>query len=322
MSNSIPERQNEPEFIDLLFASQRAYKLAKTASNVQCFLAISAIGASQVAYHWFPGDPDRKALAAVYSFLVLFFNTLLLEKCRNNYQRMAANIQEIFDTTLFELPWNDYRVGPSTAKEEIAGLVRAAKNPGMTRGLLRRMGLRNKTELKDWYPTQVGQLPLQYARFICQRASLFWDSKLRRNLAMGVKLSGFVIAALICLGCVYFELNMNTIVISVLAPTLPLAAKIYRDVCKHESSADFSDRAKSLLESVWGKIIKDSSSLTEFDMTDASRRVQDELYDRRRTSPLVPEWFYHFFRKGFEDNMKQGAEEMVARAKASLSSSS
>ena len=36
---------------------------------------------------------------------------------------------------------------------------------------------------RDWYPPEVGRLPLPLARLICQRAAVWWDMSQRRKYA-------------------------------------------------------------------------------------------------------------------------------------------
>jgi hypothetical protein len=49
-----------------------------------------------------------------------------------------------------------------------------------------------------------------------------------------------------------------------------------------------------------------------------SRRLQDELFDRRKFSPTVPEMLYGLLRESHEQEMKYGSKKMVEQVSAKL----
>ncbi|MFM7165300.1 MAG: S-4TM family putative pore-forming effector, partial [Planctomycetaceae bacterium] len=49
-----------------------------------------------------------------------------------------------------------------------------------------------------------------------------------------------------------------------------------------------------------------------------SRRLQDELFDRRKASPTVPQWLYLWLKPKFESEMRFGSEQMIKEAKTKL----
>ncbi len=52
--------------------------------------------------------------------------------------------------------------------------------------------------------------------------------------------------------------------------------------------------------------------------TDASRELQDAIYNHRRTGPLIPTWLYKRNRKEMEKQMKAVAKKMVKDALKSI----
>jgi hypothetical protein len=301
MPNSIPQRQNEPQFIDRIAASSRAYETVKLLSKLQTGLAISAaILGPAVSFIY----PEAKGWAALYAIAVLLFDVVFLEPAVKRYQELGAKIQELFDTELLELPWNSHRAQSPPDPESIRSLADAFKKRESTNRLL------------NWYPSDVGVIPLEYARFICQRANMRWDAALRRYFAtffvVLLMLLVFIVAGI----ALAMKWNASDIVVSLVLPILPSALKLVREGRKHSESASISERTKSMLESIWNAAIK--GDVPSEQLREESRRLQDELYDRRKSSPTVPQWLYMRLRDDYERDMRFASGEMVKKVQTTL----
>ncbi len=301
MLNDIPERQNLPESIDRIAASSRAYGIVKTISSSQSFLALSsAIIGPTVAFAY----PDAKGWAALYAGMILLIDVIFLEPAVKRYQELGAKIQEMFDTELFGIPWNTHRCHAKPDPEVMINLAATFKK-------------KEKTDrLMNWYPVAAGEVPIDYGRLVCQRANMRWDAALRRYycaffivmIVLMVVVSGAV--------ALYMKWEASQIAISLILPILPAALKLLRECQKHHDSAAVSERTKSMLESIWHRALKET--LTPDDFREESRRLQDELYDRRKSSPTVPQRLYLWLRTDYERDMRLGSDEMVKDAKAKL----
>ena len=249
--------------------------------------------------------PAFKIWGAVYAIVAVIVDLMFLEPMAKRYQQLGAKIQELFDTKLLQIPWNLIRVGAEPDADDIVGLAKRITSQ-------KKLG-----ELQDWYAKDVGQAPIEYARLICQRTNMRRDAKLRRYYS-----TAFVILlAAVCLSGVIFGLimqwDLEGFIVSVFLPFLPLGIKIWRESRKHADSAAASNRAKELLESNWRRALSDKVLAGE--LLDVSRRLQDELYDRRRLSPRVPEWWYQLFREDQELEMVGGAKKLVGDVLKALS---
>lgn len=300
MLNEIPIRQNLPEFIDKIAASSRAYGNVKKLSAWQSWLAISsAVVGPIIAYKY----PDAKGWAALYAGALLLIDLILLEPAVKRYQELGAKIQEVFDTSLFGLPWNTHRC---QAKPDPEVLIRLAT----------KFKANEKTDrLEGWYPSAAGEVPIDYGRLVCQRANMQWDAALRRYY------SAFfvVLLLLMAVACSSLALYMKwdaTQIALMFIPFLPAAVKLIRECQKHIESANASERTKSMLESIWSSAIQSNVSADR--LLEDSRRLQDEIYDRRKNSPTVPQWLYLWLKPTYENAMRLGSGEMVADAKAKL----
>lgn len=301
MPNDIPQKQNLPEFIDRICASSRAYGIAKTVSAWQTFLVASAAIAGPVVAYAFP---DARHWAGAYAVVILILDLVLLEPAVKRYQELGAKIQESFDTELFELPWNKHRCHAKPELEQVRSLADAFKRK------------ENTDRLIDWYPTVIKSLPLEYGRLICQRANMVWDASLRRYYS--AFFLGSIVAMFVCSFVVALYLNweFSHIVMSLIVPIVPATLKLFREYRKHIESAAISDRTKTMLESTWMRAVDGLVPVDE--LRDESRRLQDELYDRRRTSPAVPQWIYRLRLFEFEKNMRFASSQMVEDAKKKL----
>ena len=164
---SISQRQNDPDMLDLLraaFASHTRGQRLETA-RVMVSLVLAAMGfvAAFVDAAATPVAIAGAAWAIIY--------TAGIFPWERAEARRGAVIQEMFDTELFGLPWNQTAAGPKFPPHEISKLARKF-TPGRGRG----------DRLRNWYVDTNG-VPQPYDIFICQEQNLGWDARLRRRWA-------------------------------------------------------------------------------------------------------------------------------------------
>ena len=301
MPNSIPDRQNRPGFIDLLAASSRSYEIVKCTSTWQSALAIiMAILGPAVAFAY----PDAKGWVALFAGAVLLADLLYFEPRVKQHQELGAKVQEVFDTDLFDLPWNSHRVHSRPDPEEINSLAESFKK-------------RNSTDrLLDWYPPAVGSIPLEYGRLVCQRANMRWDMALRRSFGGLFVTLTTLLVLVVCGVALAMQWDATQIAVSLVLPVLPAAIKLLRESRKHFESAAISERTKQQLEAIWQVALQGGMSSTQ--LLEDSRRLQDELYDRRKGSPPVPQWLYLWLKPDYERDMQVATAAMIKQFQTSI----
>jgi hypothetical protein len=198
------------------------------------------------------------------------------------------------------IPWNSHRAGALPTPEELHELATKFKSK------CKPQQLKGK---EDWYPVEAGNVPLEYGRLICQRANMRWDASLRRYYSFYFILILVVLAVGGLIFGVWKRWDVGQFVLSVIVPLLPAGLKIWREAKKHDESAAASDRARTVLEGVWKKAIEQNVPADQ--LLEEARRLQDELFDRRKLSPTVPEWLYASKREDYEQQMKFGSQKMV-----------
>lgn len=301
MPNDIPQRQNEPEFINRIAASSRAYEIVKSTGKWQNVAAVIAALAGFGAKAFYP---EASGAAALFAGGVLLADFVHSEPRQKRFRNLGARIQEVFDTQLLRISWNNHRCQSPPAPEEINRLASEFKNNEPT------------DRLVDWYSPNVGSLPLEYARFVCQRANMHWDMSLRRVYSAIFRGITAAIVVSICVVALATKWDAAQIAISLIMPVLPGTIKLLREAKKHGESADVSERAKRMLESAWTKALSDKADAASMELE--ARRLQDELFERRQGSPTVPQWLYMRLKARYEDDMHFGAGEMVKEAQAKL----
>lgn len=300
--SKIPETQLEPTQLNCLAAQRQLYSNAKVIHAVQ--MALGTLGppilAVLVAF-----CSLQPVLAASCAIIVTCLNVLWLNRWQKNLKQKASNIQELFDCDVLELPRRKLTGGSSTEMTELVGEYSSKYSRKYP----------NYCELKNWYPTETGKLPLYLARVICQRANCRWDSDLRRCYANGIiAVLGFLTVATFCFGLVG-DLTLRKFILAVAAPLMPaflLGIQQYREQIE---CATRLDSLRIHAEGLWDKAVENAGPV---ELTAESRELQDAIHDYRRTCPFISDWLYRLFQNKQEELMNIGADEMVKKALESL----
>jgi hypothetical protein len=299
MANEIPVRQNE--LVDLVRASREVYDRAKRFGGLRLILTLlSAVGGPTVAAIWssfFPAQaPDAKAWAGLFAVAIIVINVLFFEPWIKKLQDTGARIQELFDVRVYEIPWNDVKVGERIDAGTIN--IYAKKH---------RKRLPDDAKFLNWYPVVAGQVPMVFARLICQGSSMRWDASLRRTFCQIYA----VVLAIIFLGSLVYAMftryDMQAIVLSVIMPVLPGCLQIWRENKRNAEAGADMERATQHLETQWRDLLLGRT--TEVEALHQARLLQDELFDRRRHAPAIPEQLYQFTRDDYEERMQRVARE-------------
>jgi hypothetical protein len=292
MANDIPQHQNEEQALRLLAAQRSLYGWAKTAQAVQVFLVVMVPGALLVVEH-FVGS--FKIWAAFAGLIISVVDVSILETIKASLRRQAASIQELFDCKVLELEWPAQKA-KRPDPEDVHGAASSYRGD----------------DLKNWYPQDVGQLPLHIGRIICQRSNCWWDSKLRRHYRMVVLgLSAILFVGEFVLALLK-NLSVGDLVVS-LAPILPILLWCIREAKQQSGASSRVDRLKSFGDELWDGIIQ--RRITAEVAATRSRIFQDEIYEHRREGPMVFDWFYLLSREKFESQMTHSAADMIREAR-------
>ncbi|HEY0010766.1 MAG TPA: S-4TM family putative pore-forming effector [Candidatus Paceibacterota bacterium] len=288
--NDIPEKQNQPNQLALLSAQRRLYSASKKLFFWRTIIAlcVATVGSYLVSNITYFGS--YLALAIV-SYIVI--DIYVLKRKESEHRETAAAVQELFDTRLYELPWNDF-VAKKKPDDELIALW------------ARPLELDNQA-LKDWYPREVGKADLDFARFVCQRTNLWWDSTLRQNYVRFLIFILIATGVVLALLSIYFELSVAAALVQLL-PLLPLANLLQEQVRDHWETYSQNISLKGQIDEQIEKMVRREVLETP---SVVSRIFQDEIFRHRRKSSLILDYFYWKFRPKQEEQMQFSAESKV-----------
>jgi hypothetical protein len=292
MANAIPQRQNEMQSIQLLAAERRLYGWTKYLTAAQVSLVVLLPAALIVAESF---NPALKLAAAAVGLTVAVLDVAVFDRLKGWMQERAAAVQELFDCRVLDLPWPRLKSAPPDW-EDVDGLATG----------------QDVSTLRDWYPVSVGSLPMHAARVTCQRSNCRWDSKLRSYFRAGLIGFALLLLGAAILAALIRNLTFSDFVLALMAPVLPIALWAFREADRHAEAAARADRLKAFGDELWEEVLQ--QSITLHVARSEARRFQDEVYEHRRQSPVVFDWFYRLLRSRFEMQMQHSAEEMIAQA--------
>lgn len=292
--NQIPTLQNAEPQIRALRARRQIYAEGKRLLALQLVLTVGVplIGALSTL-KW----PDIRGAIAFASLVIAILDVTVFDRLQKAMLKTAAKLQEHFDCTVLELPWDRFNVGAKVDPETI--------HDASTRYL----GGKGDPTLIDWYPPIVGNAPLHLARIICQRTNLWYDAKVRRWYG------GWVIGTMIVIVLLLFVIGivrgqtLDLFVLTALAPAAPVIIWGVREYLRQRDATEGLDRVRSEAEALWTRA--KVGECLEPECTAQSRQFQNLIYERRSVSPLIFSWIYKVKRPRLEDQMNKGAEEFV-----------
>ena len=322
MSNSIPEKQKQEDFLHLNFAYHRAYekvarlKLLRRLVEVGVAIVVPAIAT------WFPATKDFLGLVTT---LLVFAAVRVYFKPRISSTRgLGAKIQDAFDRGLFELPWAEIVAGDRPPVGEIDRLAQQYINRSPadnqqqgTAGRIERLeGKKKRLEgKKKWYPVSVGRLPLPAARLVCQRANCMWDNTLRLRFEI---FNQCAIAVLLVVGLGYAYLanwSVRDLSVAILIPLLPAISGLIDEMILQREAASFSDRLRRSIEKAWKEYLESGDDQV---VSIRSEYIQDHLFDRRSEIDRVPAWFYSHTQQELNAEMETEAKAMINEFESSV----
>lgn len=292
---SIVQRQETPESIELLAAQRNVYSRAKNIIGLQMMLSIPVALCAAVTTIV---KPELKGYVALWGILVVVFDLFVFTPWVKKLRDNAARIQELFDSKVLGLDWNEISVGKKPEPELIH---EEARKHGMEDGKI--------AGLRSWYPVVIDKVPEACGIIICQRSNVWWDARMRRKYALSIR----VILVSIALGLIGFGLyekkNMFEFLAYIVAPLASTYVFGYRQMMEHGDAADRLDKLKELSEKIWSDAVAGKNAA---ELKWKCRTLQDQIFDHRKKNPPIFDFLFLWFRDGNEVLMNKGAETLVS----------
>lgn len=292
---NIVQKQELPENIELLAAQRNLYSRAKNIIGLQMMLSVPVAICAAITTIV---KPELKGYMALWGILVVVFDLFVFTPWVKKLRDSAARIQELFDTKVLGLDWNEISVGKKP-------------EPELVHEEARKHGLKeeNIAGLRQWYPIIIDKVPEVFGIIISQRSNVWWDCKMRRRYALFLR----VFLVCIALGLVgyglYEKKDMFEFLAYIVAPLASTYVFGYRQMMEHGDAADRLDKLRELVEKIWtdAKSGKDAESLKQ-----KCRTLQDQIFDHRKRNPPIFDFLFKWFRDGNEELMNKGAKALVA----------
>lgn len=271
----IKERQNTQENIICLRGQRQAYKQAKNFYMFRMFLSIAWPITAVFLYFIFENEFSNVVI--VVSSLILIL-TFILEYYEKAYSKMGANIQESFDTNVFNLKWNSHLVGEKVSKEDIVLLAEKEKT--------------KESKLKDWYTGIDTEDEVEYT-LKAQRMNTAWSIKQKEKFSRFLLFSGILIfISLVIIGC-YHGFKLYDFLIMLFFPTVSLFIYLFKGWFDFLQQVNELKRITSSIDALLNKQAK----VTKQEL----RSIQDSIYIHGRVpNNIIPDVLYNRMRSKLE----------------------
>lgn len=313
MVNGIIKRQNGNENIQKLASQRQIYSKAKKILGVQIITQVIIViilsflrlifNDSFLNAHSITKE-NFNLFIIICSLSLVLIDVLFINPQIKKLKYLAASIQEDFDCTVLELPWNDVKVD----KPDIEIISKYA----------REYNKNNKTqELINWYtPKEIETLPITVARIICQRTNCIWDNYLRKKYNKHIIFCTILIFAILIFIGLINELTLSTFITNVLFPFFPVLVFSIRQVQDNNNSIKLLENLKNKANEYWERVLSNTNEYAS--LNDLSRKLQNEIFDSRKNSPLLFDWYYRKYKSSQQIDTDYSGEQMVISYKSEL----
>lgn len=240
--------------------------------------------------------PHLKVHFVLTGLLIALFDLVVIDRVLSLCIADAAKLGEEFDCRVLRIPWASIFVGSRYSPEDL-------------RRYSRRFSQRYLSRVRDWYPKEAFSLSPVRATLLCQRTNLWYDSELRRNYARLVKWAGLGVFLACLIASWAQNQTLQASILYAVAPLFPFLSwstrTYWRQSDVSQAQAKNLASADTLLRRVARGGIKDELVWGEI------RELQNSIYARRNSSPLMLPLFYRFLRPEMEDQMTNGASHLI-----------
>jgi hypothetical protein len=210
----------------------------------------------------------------------------------------AAKIQELFDSDVLELSKSPFKTVEDVTVEEV-----------LTHYNAHRKIETNIEKIKNWYNANLSTLDISAARLICQRINYSWECGLRAAYGNLLKVINVLLPLIVFLIALLSNLRLDQTVL-IGGGLLPLFRFLTKQYQENKEASEKLTRLNNYFNKLWERLLR--GEIDKKEMEESARRIQDEIYDNRIKSPLIPDRFYGHYRPKDESLMTKTADKLVA----------
>lgn len=290
----IIQEQDSDASIRYLAAQKQLYRTGKSTFAFQVIIAVPIpMIISIVTPLLSKADQGIIWIFVLYSIIATFLEFFCEDRAMK-LKKMAASIQEKFDTTVLLIGWNKTLI--PTKPEN--GLI--------LRYYIKYMKKHKLDKLYEWYSKEVLPVNTNIATLLCQRTNCSYDFTLRKRYAYTILLLAASTFAILLIVAGQYGITVPNFISSVIFPSLPVFVLAYKQISSNKETIENLKELKELIENELEQIKRTDS----IDIN-LIRQIQDKIYLKRINSPLLPEWAYNFLRQNLEDEMHFSIKETI-----------
>lgn len=283
----IHERQHDEDMVRLQRAAAASHRRGQLIEAVRAstaiVLAITGIIMTLIG--------EGRSVLAIIGALWFAVSAFLLKRVAASTARQGALLQEMFDTTLFHLPWRSTVAGDPVAEPDVRRLARK----------LRAGSAKDQRILDGWYDP-AGGVHHPYDVLIAQEQNLHWDARLRRRYGYMIMAAAVVWSLLgVLAATVIPNATVANTLLSFFVPSLAayqIAVEIWFG--QQQVAAERERLAQTVTTELQNARPGPPTDAERMRVRAAARDIQDGLLRTRLDVSRVPEWFYRHYRDNDE----------------------
>jgi len=289
-------KQNIDDMLRCLAAQRYLYSSAKTLFFWQLIFSTIVV----VILSLFNLYKNISWMIAAYGSLIAIIDVTFWSSLIKKRKEKAAKIQELFDTSVLNIKWNNILVGEKPTDEEIFRYSEKYKKRHSDFGIL-----------KNWYSAKIGEIQSDVAKIICQRSNCTYDYAIRDSFSNAI----FIVLVITLLFLLFIGFvkgfTLQSFFLLVVFPLLPAILLLFKTIKENNASKKALDDLRSIIESLWSKLLLDN----KIDINLKAREIQDKIFLNRKNSPLIFDWYYNKKRKQLEKEMGFSVDKLVQQYK-------
>lgn len=292
----IVDTQNQQLHLKELCAQKQIYSDAKRYFYLQLIIAVPIpilIAVSQLFI-----DRDNHTFNWIFALygVTASIAEIVIENYITKLKRIAATIQEQFDTAVLLIAWNNVLIKEREMPEIIHKYY--AKHLKISDNIDR---------LYNWYSLKIRSIHSNAATLICQRTNCTYDFSIRQKFIFIIGAIGIITLITIVIAANAIGINVPIFFTNIALPILPVTLIIIKQYNLNAESIQNLVDLKELIE----QELHDLNSETNVS-PNIIRQIQDKIFTNRTNSPLMPNQLYDRLWGKLENEMNFAVETIIS----------
>ncbi|MEZ7506066.1 S-4TM family putative pore-forming effector [Flavobacterium sp. Arc2] len=291
----ILDTQIENYQIDELLAQKNIYSNAKILQGILIFITIPLPIILALIIKYYPNLIEEKNWVFVLYLISASLIEKVLESFIDRYKKLAASIQETFDSKVLIIEENETLNTVNIDSE----IIRAySKKP--------RTNSDKVAKVTNWYSLNLITIQTNIASILCQRTNIYYDFSVRKRYTWAMRILVIFTFVILLIISLKNDINLKSFLIEVVIPSIPVFMFAYKEINLNTESIDNLEHLKNLIENTLSNLTINSNVEKSL-----LRKIQDRIYSNRILSPLIPDFLYYILRPKLEDGMNYSVAQKV-----------